>query len=52
MSVDCNESTFEPINRGYNAVFRPGRMSIGLVVPIENYERGPVPTMKHYVRRI
>ena len=28
---------FREINRGYNSVFKPGRLSIGLVVPIEGY---------------
>ncbi len=26
---------FEPINRGYDSVFRSGRLSLGLVVPLE-----------------
>lgn len=42
---------FTPINRGYNATFRPGRLSLGLVVPLENYASGPVPTMKHHIER-
>jgi len=46
------EIGFQPINRGYNAVFRPNRLSLGLVVPIETYSRGPVPTMKRHIERI
>ncbi|MEL7333436.1 MAG: LLM class oxidoreductase [Cyanobacteria bacterium J06560_2] len=46
------EVGFQPINRAYNAVFRPNRLSLGLVVPIENYSRGPVPTMEHHIERI
>ncbi|MEM9917326.1 MAG: LLM class flavin-dependent oxidoreductase, partial [Bacteroidota bacterium] len=43
---------FQSINRGYNAVFQPNRLSIGIVVPIENYARGPVPTMKDHLERV
>ncbi|MEO0898952.1 MAG: LLM class oxidoreductase [Bacteroidota bacterium] len=40
---------FEKINKGFNAAFQAGRLGIGLVVPIENYEKGPVPSMKEHV---
>ncbi|MEO0828240.1 MAG: LLM class oxidoreductase [Cyanobacteria bacterium J06642_9] len=40
------------MNRGYNAVFRPNRLSLGLVVPIETYARGPVPTMERHLERV
>lgn len=43
---------FQTINRGYNAVFRPNRLSLGLVVPIETYDQGPVPTMAHHIERV
>ena len=43
---------FEPINRGYNSVFRAGRLSIGLVVPLESYVAGPVPTMTRHLERV
>lgn len=43
---------FQPINRGYNAVFRPNRLSLGLVVPIETYAKSPVPTMVRHVERV
>ncbi len=43
---------FELINSGYNNVFQADRLSIGLVVPIENYSQSSVPTMKHHVERI
>ena len=43
---------FEPINRGYDSIFRVNRLSVGLVVPIENYAKTPVPSMdRHSVRR-
>lgn len=43
---------FQPINRGYNSVFRPNRLSVGLVIPLENYSRRPVPSMTRHVERI
>jgi len=43
---------FHSINQGYAAVFRPNRLSIGLVVPIERYSQGSVPTMAHHVERV
>ncbi|MEM0997983.1 MAG: LLM class oxidoreductase [Bacteroidota bacterium] len=43
---------FERINRSYNAVFRPERLSIGVVVPIERYDRSPVPTMQDHLKRV
>jgi len=35
-----NESTttFVRINRGYNQVFQPNRLSVGLVAPLELYQ--------------
>lgn len=43
---------FQPINRAYNTVFRPDRLSLGLVVPIERYEASPVPTMARHLERV
>lgn len=44
--------TFQPINNGYNSVFRPNRLSLGLAVPLETYSKGPVPAMTRHVERI
>lgn len=43
---------FEQINLGYNNIFQPNKLSIGLVVPIENYSHSTVPTMTHHVERV
>lgn len=43
---------FQPINQGYNTAFRPNRLSLGLVVPIERYTDGPVPTMQDHLQRV
>lgn len=43
---------FEPINQGYNYVFIPGQLSIGVVVPIENYAKNPIPTMGNHLDKV
>ncbi len=43
---------FEEINRAYNTVFKPGRLSLGLVVPLENYGMGAVPEMNRHLERV
>ena len=52
MSQESTDQKFQSINRGYNGVFRSGRLSIGLVVPLESYQHGPVPTMREHIVRI
>jgi len=43
---------FEPINKGYNSVFKANQLSLGLVIPIENYSQNSVPTMKQHLERV
>jgi len=43
---------FQSLNKGYNSVFRLGQLSLGLVVPIESYALGAVPTMTSHVERV
>ncbi|MBE1299181.1 MAG: TIGR03571 family LLM class oxidoreductase [Alteromonadaceae bacterium] len=43
---------FENINKGYNSTFQFGRLSVGLVVPIERYEHSPVPAMNRDIARV
>jgi len=47
-----NSNNFESINNGYNSVFKAGKTTIGLVVPIECYDSGPVPTMQRHIERV
>ncbi len=47
-----NMKSFESINKAYNSVFQPDKLSIGLVVPIENYSLGPIPTMEDHLKRV
>lgn len=42
-------AAFASINRAYNSVFQPDRLSIGLVVPIEAYQVGAAPTMARHI---
>ncbi|WP_170756163.1 LLM class oxidoreductase [Ruegeria lacuscaerulensis] len=42
-------SGFEQINLAYNQVFRPGRLSIGLVLPLEAYAVGAEPTLREHL---
>ena len=43
---------FEPINPAFGAVFRPNRLSLGLVVPVESYPVGAYPRMTDHVERV
>ena len=45
-SMTC---VFPTINRAYNTVFQPRRLSIGLVAPLEAYAVGTEPTMARHV---
>ena len=52
MHKHVNVPVFQPINQGYNSVFRPNRLSLGVVVPLEAYSTGPVPSMIRHVERV
>lgn len=49
---NSDTAEFAQINRGFNMIFKPDRLSIGLVVPLENYSSNPVPTMADQLARI
>ena len=51
MHPPADETPFRPLNRAYTSVFRPNRLSIGLVVPLDTYATGPVPTMARHGER-
>ena len=42
---------FQNLNRAYNGVFRPNRLSLGLVAPLERYTSSAVPTMTRHLER-
>ena len=43
---------FQTINKAYNDTFQPKKLSIGMVIPIENYTQNPVPTMHRHLERV
>lgn len=43
---------FEQINKGFNSVFQVSKLSLGMVVPIENYAHSAIPTMKNHLERV
>ncbi len=50
--ADTPATAFQSINRGYDAVFQFGRLSLGLVAPLEAYTDGPVPCMTRHLERV
>lgn len=44
--------TFENINKAYNSVFKQNELSIGVVVPIENYSQSTIPTLQAHLERV
>lgn len=42
---------FAPVNRAYNAVFQPDRLSIGLVVPLDAHGQDPIPDLARHLER-
>lgn len=45
-----NTKTFAPINTAFNRTFRPDRLSLGLVLPLETYAIGSAPSMEGHIR--
>jgi luciferase-type oxidoreductase len=43
---------FPPINQAYNSVFKAGKLSIGLVAPLESYQVGKEPSLTDHISRI
>lgn len=52
MLTKVREQGFDSINTGYNAVFQPSRLSLGLVVPLERYADESVPSMERHIERV
>lgn len=52
MHERVEDGGFSPINKGYNAVFRPNQLSLGLVVPLEGHGAKLIPTMARQIERI
>lgn len=43
---------FENINKGYNSTFQSNKLSVGVVVPIENYGQSSIPSMKNHLKKV
>lgn len=43
---------FTTINRAYNSVFKVGRLSIGIVAPVEAYAVGAKPELADHIQRV
>ncbi len=46
------QGSFTALNKAYSSTFRFNKLSVGLVVPIEQYATGPVPTMQDHLARV
>ncbi|MFU1478048.1 LLM class oxidoreductase [Roseovarius sp. C7] len=51
MLTPTDRRPFPTLNQGYNAIFRPRELSLGLVVPIERYSHSAVPSMARALDR-
>lgn len=45
----AQRTDFAELNRAYGQVFRPQKLTVGLVVPMENYAIGAAPSMENHV---
>jgi len=51
MLQNVKEPRFQAINEAYASVFRPNRLTIGLVMPIESYAHDAVPGLSRHLER-
>ena len=51
MPGQTKNAGFPQLNHAYNTIFRWNRLSLGLVLPLESYVNGPVPSMNHHIER-
>lgn len=49
---DIRTNSFKVMNSAYNRVFKPDRLSLGLVVPLEAHHHNPVANMDRHIERI
>lgn len=48
---DETKRSFPQLNRAYTTVFKPGQLSLGLVLPLEAHGSVPTPRMEHHIAR-
>ena len=51
MPDGATPALFPKLNRAYNTTFQPGKLSLGLVVPLEAYDVGAEPSMARHIER-
>lgn len=49
--LDDNRQKFPEINKAYGETFQPGKLTLGLVVPIESHANNPVPSLERHIER-
>ncbi|MEM6595426.1 MAG: LLM class oxidoreductase [Pseudomonadota bacterium] len=49
--LDQDMQRFPEINRAYARAFQPGKLTLGLVVPLEAHHHDPVPSLKRHIQR-
>ncbi len=52
MLETTTQQHFQSINQGYQQVFKPQRLTLGLVVPLAAYPHSPIPAMDNQLERI
>ncbi len=48
---DDNKQNFPELNKAFGETFRPGKLTLGLVVPIEAHGNNPVPSLERHLER-
>lgn len=52
MSKYFEDNKFETINNAYNTIFKPNKLSLGFVVPLESYANSLTPTMQDHIQKV
>ncbi len=52
LDTGAGDLAFAPMNAAFNEVFRPNRLTVGLVAPLEAYRSSAVPTMTNHLDRV
>lgn len=48
---DDDKQQFPELNKAYGDTFQPGKLTLGLVVPIEAHGNNPVPSLERHIER-
>ncbi|MEM6387125.1 MAG: LLM class oxidoreductase [Pseudomonadota bacterium] len=49
--LDISTQHFPTLNQAYGNAFRPGKLTLGLVIPIEAHHNSPTPTLDRHLER-